>query len=80
MKENNILILGNGFDISLRRQTSYEDFIRFTSQIIGYHNDYSRINSYSSIFTDTENLNVSLEELFLNKKKQIVRILINFLK
>lgn len=77
MKEKNILILGNGFDISLRRQTSYEDFIRFSSQIIGYHNDYSRINSFSSIFTDTENPNVPIEELFINKKKQVIRILIN---
>lgn len=26
---NNILILGNGFDLAMGRETSYEDFLRF---------------------------------------------------
>lgn len=29
----NILILGNGFDLAMRRKTSYEDFLRFLNSL-----------------------------------------------
>ena len=28
MKEKNILIIGNGFDLAIKRKTKYEDFIK----------------------------------------------------
>ncbi len=36
MKEKNILIIGNGFDLALKRKTKYEDFIKFACQIVGF--------------------------------------------
>ncbi|WP_270277498.1 AbiH family protein [Streptococcus infantarius] len=29
----NILILGNGFDLAMERKTSYEDFLRFLNSL-----------------------------------------------
>ncbi|MBJ8326483.1 AbiH family protein [Streptococcus pacificus] len=50
MKEKNILIIGNGFDLALGKQTSYEDFIRFASQIVGYNPDIDDGVSFSQMF------------------------------
>nr|WP_205395493.1 AbiH family protein [Streptococcus lutetiensis] len=39
MKIKNILVIGNGFDLAIKRKTSYEDFIKFACQITGFPNE-----------------------------------------
>ena len=39
MEIKNILVIGNGFDLAIKRKTSYEDFIKFACQITGFPNE-----------------------------------------
>lgn len=76
MKIKNILVIGNGFDLAIKRKTSYEDFIKFACQITGFPNEstsYSLCDNYSS----------DGKESYINKykllQKNIVSEFIDFL-
>ncbi|MFP3768084.1 AbiH family protein, partial [Streptococcus sp. TATVAM-FAB35] len=70
----NILILGNGFDLAMGRQTSYEDFLRFLNSI-------SVQSSNSEEFFDTNIINGLIQEKKIEKDDYFSKISKNlFLK
>ncbi|WP_423216090.1 AbiH family protein [Streptococcus equinus] len=76
MKIKNILVIGNGFDLAIKRKTSYEDFIKFACQITGFPNE-----SISHSLCD--NYTLYGKESFINQYKEfqvnIVSEFIDFL-
>lgn len=76
MKIKNILVIGNGFDLAIKRKTSYEDFIKFACQITGFPNE-----SISHSLCD--NYTLHGKESFINQYKEfqvnIVSEFIDFL-
>ncbi|MGA4765475.1 AbiH family protein [Streptococcus infantarius] len=76
MKIKNILVIGNGFDLAIKRKTSYEDFIKFACQITGFPNE-----SISHFLCD--NYTLYDKESFINQYKEfqvnIVSEFIDFL-
>lgn len=75
MKEKNILIIGNGFDIALDRKTKYEDFIKFASQIVGNPEENIEDFSFSQIFGFAESEHTTYETHFETSKNCIAEIL-----
>lgn len=70
----NILILGNGFDLAMRRKTSYEDFLRFL-------NSLSVQSSNSEEFFDTNIIDGLIQEKKIEKDGYFSKISKNlFLK
>ncbi len=55
---NNILILGNGFDLAMGRKTSYEDFLRFLD-LISFLLSYQEVRNQQ---LDAKNYDFLLEE------------------
>ncbi len=71
---NNILILGNGFDLAMGRKTSYEDFLRFLNSI-------SVQSSNSEEFFDTNIIDGLIQEKKIEKDDYFSKISKNlFLK
>lgn len=75
MKEKNILIIGNGFDIALDRKTKYEDFIKFSSQIVGFPEGNLKDFSFSQIFGSADIEPTTYETHFETNKDCIAKIL-----
>ncbi|MGN1398171.1 MAG: AbiH family protein, partial [Streptococcus gallolyticus] len=70
----NILILGNGFDLAMKRKTSYEDFLRFL-------NSLSVQSSNSEEFFDTNIIDGLIQEKKIEKDGYFSKISKNlFLK
>ena len=67
MKEKNILIIGNGFDLALKRKTKYEDFIKFACQIVGFPDRDKKYISLSETFSYAVSPETILESFNSNK-------------
>ncbi|EMG24888.1 bacteriophage abortive infection AbiH family protein [Streptococcus parauberis] len=67
MKEKNILIIGNGFDLALKRKTKYEDFIKFACQIVGFPDRDKKYISLSETFSFAVSPETILESFNSNK-------------
>lgn len=67
MKEKNILIIGNGFDLALKRKTKYEDFIKFACQIVGFPDREKKYISLSETFSYAVSPETILESFNSNK-------------
>lgn len=67
MKEKNILIIGNGFDLALKRKTKYEDFINFACQIVGFPDRDKKYISLSETFSYAVSPETILESFNSNK-------------
>ena len=67
MKEKNILIIDNGFDLALKRKTKYEDFIKFACQIVGFPDRDKKYISLSETFSYAVSPETILESFNSNK-------------
>ena len=60
----NILILGNGFDLAMKRKTSYEDFLKFSRIVLIYRELISKKSEdVSSIEELADYLKIPKEEI-----------------
>lgn len=76
MEIKNILVIGNGFDLAIKRKTSYEDSIKFACQITGFPNEsisHSLCDNYTLYGKESF---IDQYELF---QKNLVLEFINFL-
>lgn len=76
MKEKNILIIGNGYDLALFKQTSYNDFIKFASQIVCFSEKDLSPYAYNGIYTLASKPNDKLELKFEDNKKFVTKRII----
>lgn len=76
MKEKNILIIGNGYDLALYKQTSYNDFIKFASQIVCFSEKDLSPYAYNGIYTLASKPNDKLELKFEDNKKFVTKRII----
>ncbi|BAK27790.1 bacteriophage abortive infection AbiH family protein [Streptococcus gallolyticus subsp. gallolyticus] len=79
----NILILGNGFDLAMKRKTSYEDFLRFLNSLSflldcqEIYNQQLDVKNYNFLLEEYNNLNIASltkEELQEQIKRKNIQI------